>query len=213
VVSSKHLVAIPLLMMWQLNSRKHGMDHNVPRYLKYTRSWNLGHIRPDIWLIEIRLVAMGVLPNQRQTSAANGTALSANANVLILDIPMYAPSHYASFVLLSGSLSTSKPLRPEYIPQAHPAGISTNWLCFSNLTFIARSDVYSGNLEGRKTMLLVNVLVGKEIELTADGNAPIGVRDYDAARVIGRMPDGRREDKLILYDKDAVEPLYIVVYS
>jgi len=69
------------------------------------------------------------------------------------------------------------------------------------------------NLEGRKTMLLVNVSVGKEIALTPDENPQIGIKDYDAARIIGRMPGGRPVNKLISYDKDAVQPLYIVVYS
>jgi len=62
-------------------------------------------------------------------------------------------------------------------------------------------------------MLLVNVLVGKEIKLTPDEDPLTGVKDYDAARVIGRMPDGRPADKLLSYDKDAVQLLYIVVYS
>jgi len=67
--------------------------------------------------------------------------------------------------------------------------------------------------EERKTMLLVNVLVGKEIQLTPDEDPQIDIKDYDAARVIGHIRNGRPVDKLISYDKDAVQPLYIVVYG
>jgi hypothetical protein len=126
---------------------------------------------------------MGVLLNQRQMSTVNGTARSANVKLSILDIPIYAPSQNVYSALLFGSLLTWKILRLEYTPQADPAGMSTNWLCFSNLTFIARSDVHSDNSDGRKTTLLVNVLVGKEISLTPDKDPLTGVKDYDAVRL------------------------------
>jgi len=77
----------------------------------------------------------------------------------------------------------------------------------------SESYMDSDDLEGRKTILLVNVLVGKEIQLAPDEDPLIYVKDYDAARVIGRTRNGRLVDKLISYDKDAVQPLYIVVYG
>jgi hypothetical protein len=126
---------------------------------------------------------MGVLLNQRQMSTINGTARSANVQHSILDIPMYAPSQSVYSVLLFGGLLTSKFLRLEYTPQAHPASMSINWLCFSNLTFTASSDAHSDNLDGRKAMFLVNVSVGKEIKLTPDEDPLTGVKDYDAVRL------------------------------
>jgi len=78
----------------------------------------------------------------------------------------------------------------------------------------SQSSVHAGTSKARKIALLVDVVFANMIELTPDQNPHRGGLNYDAVNLIVRNSDGQRDeyDELVVYNKDAVRPLYIVVY-
>jgi len=78
-----------------------------------------------------------------------------------------------------------------------------------------QSSLHADNSRGRKIALLVDVVVGNVIELTPDQNLQREGLNYDAVNLIGYKPDGQQVeyDELVVYNKDAVRPLYVVVYG
>ncbi|KIM72328.1 hypothetical protein PILCRDRAFT_829825 [Piloderma croceum F 1598] len=78
-----------------------------------------------------------------------------------------------------------------------------------------QANVHTNRTEKKKTVLLVDVVVGRTIELTPDQNPHGAGPEYDAVNLVGSNSIGRRieYDELATYNKDAIKPLYVVVYS
>jgi len=79
----------------------------------------------------------------------------------------------------------------------------------------SQADIHSCSTEKKKTILLVDVVVGRMVELTPDQNPHGAGPGYDAVNLVGYNSTGQRieYDELVTYNKDAIKPLYVVVYS